>query len=319
MGLFVQNIVLSMSDSKFLIEKTALPPLTKDKIDLSVVPGTVAIVGGVAYKGREMPYKLTRAAVGMKSVAVDIYLYPDKPFESISVTFFGGQHIVSVSSLPTAKAKFSVVGKAAVEVADYKDLAVYFARSMTKDDLVEEINKGVRGFLSDEVSSAASRFITSETTENTLRAALENIAADVMKSRKTASALLNMGLILAPRSISLHLNALDDAENKVQKILDALTDKALASLNNDLLDRAEREQAAQRQHEVDLIRARQTLISEETKNINTTTKGDGKVIIQGAGKDEGQKAPARRFCSECGAALTEKDAKFCPFCGKKLK
>ena len=126
MSLFVQEIVLRLSDEKYLIEKTALPPLVKDKIDLSVAPGTVAIVGGTTYKGRETPYKLTREVVGLKRAATDAYLYPDKPFDGIAVTFFGGQHIVSVSSLPSAKAKFSIVGTASLEISDFRDLAAYF-------------------------------------------------------------------------------------------------------------------------------------------------------------------------------------------------
>ena len=318
MSWFVQEIVLRLSDEKYLIEKTALPPLVKDKIDLSVAPGTVAIVGGTTYKGRETPYKLTREVVGLKRAATDAYLYPDKPFDGIAVTFFGGQHIVSVSSLPSAKAKFSIVGTASLEISDFRDLAAYFKRTITKEDLAGEINKNVRTHLSNEVSAAASKYITSETTEVTLRGALENIASDVMKSRKTASLLLNMGLILSPRGISMHLNALGDAENKMQRILDALTDKALESLDNDILDRAERELAAQRQHEIDLIRAAQTEIKEETKNINTTTNGNGKIVIQKPEKNESKAERERQFCPECGAKLTEKEGKFCPFCGKKL-
>ncbi len=314
MGLFVQNISLRMSDKGYLIEKVELPQLNKGKIDLVVAPGTIAYVGGVKYKGSKAPYKITREVVGAKKSSTDAYLVADKPFESISVQFFGGQHVVSISSLPTAKAKFSIVGTANVEVSEYKDLAAYFGRSITRDDLVAEINANFRAHLTNEVSAAASRYITADTTEVSLNVALDNVANDVMKSRKTVSMLVNMGLILSARGISMHLNALDGTDDKLRLINDALTCKALSSLDDDMLDRQERELAAARQHEIDLIRAQRTDINEstETKNINTNTSGNGKVVINPpAGANN------KHYCPNCGAEVAAK-AKFCPDCGQKL-
>lgn len=318
MGLFVENLTLKLSNPDFVIEKVTLPPISKGKVDLLVVPGTVAIVGGTKYKGQEVPHKLTREIVGSKQTGVDVYLFPDKMFDSVSVSFFGGQHIVSISSLPTAKAKFSIVGTASLEVADYAELANHFKRSMTRDELVQEINSSVRSHLSNEVSSIASRYITPETTEVTLRAALDSVSTDVMKSRKTAAMLMNMGLILSARGLTMRLNSLDDADDKFRIINDALTDKAIASLNDDLLDRADRQEQAKRQHEVDIIRAQRTNIDEststETRNINTNSNGGNVTIVNGG---VGGATPFRRFCPECGNQLVQ-DAKFCPFCGKRL-
>lgn len=317
MGLFVENVTLKLSNPDFVIEKVTLPPITKGKVDLVVVPGTVAVVGGVKYKGQELPYKLTREIVGSKSTGVDVYLFPDKMFDSVSVSFFGGQHIVSISSLPTAKAKFSIVGTANLEVSEYTELANYFKRSMTKEELVQEINAGVRSHLTNEVSSVASKYITPDTTEVTLRAALDNISQDVMKSRKTAAMLMNMGLILSARGLTMRLNSLDDADDKFKIINDALTDKAIASLNDDLLDRQDRQEQAKRQHEVDIIRAQRTNIDEststDTRNINTNTNGGNVTIVDGSGKVN----PNKRFCPECGNQVTP-NAKFCPNCGNKL-
>lgn len=327
MGLFVQSIVLRMTDERYVVEKVALPELTKEKIDLTVLPGTIAVLGGVKYKGQESPYKLTREIVGSKRASVDVYLFPDKSFDNFTISFFGGQHVVSISSLPSAKAKFSIVGTATVEIADYKELAGYFKRSMTKEDLIEEINKNFRGHLSNEVSVAASRYITPETTEVTLRGALESVSQEVMKSRKTASLLMGMGLILSARGISMHLNALEDADDKFRIINDALTSKAISSLDNDILDREERERAAARQHEIDLIRAQRTEIKDttETRNINTNTntQGGGTVNIinssaPSAAPAAKKAAPEKRFCTECGKEVAREGAKFCPFCGGKL-
>lgn len=318
MSLFVQNITLGISNSDYLVEKVTLPQLNKGKIDIMVKPGTVAVIDGVKYKGTKDPYKLSREALGTKKATPEAYLLPDKMFDSISIPFFGGQHVVSISSLTTAKATFSIVGTATVEIADHKELAKYFERTITREDLVNELTATVKPHLSNEVNAAASKYITPETTEVTLRVALDNVAQDVMKSRKTASALFNMGLMISARGITMHLNALDDAEDKLRVINEALTCKALSSLDNDLLDRQERELAAARQHEIDKIRAERTDLREstETKNINTNTNGNGKVIINNGSPAAPQ--PQKRFCTQCGAEIQNSSARFCPLCGAKL-
>lgn len=320
MGLFVQNITLKLSDNKYLVEKVDLPSLDKGKIDLTVANGTVAIIGGSKYKGREVPYKLTRDIIGSKRAGAEAYLYPDKPFEDITVSFFGGQHVVSISSLPKAKAKFSIVGSATLEISDFKDLALYFDRSITKDELIEEINKTVRSHLSNEVSIAASRYITADTTDNNLRAALANVSDDVMKSRKTASILMNMGLILSAKGISMHLNALDDADDKIKAINDALLDNAIDSLNDAKRDREDREKAAARQHEIDMTKAQKTDFRDytDTKNINTNTTGNGNVIINNPKDTDTARIGKVAYCPNCGQKIAQNAAKFCPNCGQKL-
>ena len=320
MGFFVQNLTLRLSDSNYLIEQVTLEALTKENIDLTVAPGTVAYIGGSKYKGRELPYKLKRSIIGTKRGENVVYLTPDKMFECVNVSFFGGQHVVSLSQLSTAKAKFAVVGTASVEVSDFKELVKHFNRSMTRDDLVDFINQNVRGHLSNEVSVAASKYTTPETTEVTLLAALNDVANEVMHSRKTATALMNMGLILSARGISMHLNAIDDTEGKIQAINNALTGKAIASLGDDLLDRQERERAAERQHEIDKIRAGRTDISEstDTRNINTNTNSrGGNVVINNHAPARGAAQPGKKFCPNCGAKLTG-SGKFCPECGERI-
>ena len=189
-GLFSQDITLGISGSEYLVEEVELPPIARDRVNVTVLPGTVAVLAGVKYKGQQFPYKLTRAIVGNKKNATTVFLMPDKMMDNISISFFGGQHVVSLSSMPTAKAKFSIVGNALVEVADHKELANYFKRSMTREELVAEINASMRGHLSNEVSVAASKYITPDTTEITLRAALDDVAKEVISSRKTATSLL---------------------------------------------------------------------------------------------------------------------------------
>jgi rubrerythrin len=311
MGLFVQNVVLGISDEKYLVEKVEIPEITKGKVDLTVKPGTIAIIGGIKYKGQEAPYKLTRENIGSKRASVDAYLYPDKMFDSISINFFGGQHNVSLSSLPGTKAKFSIVGTANIEIADFKDLANYFKASIKREDLVEQVTKEFRGHLSNEVNTSACKYITPETTEITLSAVLDSVSQDVMRSRKTSAMLANMGLMLSARGITMHLNALDESEEIMRIVNDAVNDKAIRSLDNDLRDREEREKSAERQHEIDMARANRTDISESTETRNYNTNGGNVTINNPAPKN-------KRYCPECGTEITSPNAKFCPSCGQKL-
>jgi rubrerythrin len=182
--------------------------------------------------------------------------------------------------------------------------------------LVEEINKDFRVHLSNEVNTAASKHITPETTEVALRSVLDSVSQDVMQSRKTSSMLMDMGLMLSARGITMHLNALDQAEELMDAINNALADKAIISLNNDVLDREERERAAIRQHELDMARVNRTDIRESTETRNYNTNG-GNVTINNPSPNN--PAPtAKRFCPECGTEITSPNAKFCPSCGQKL-
>ena len=317
-GLMVQNITLGLSEGNYLVEQVEIPPIVKGKVNVTVLPGTIALLGGVKYKGQEIPYQLIREVVGNKKNATTAYLLPDKLMDNISVSFFGGQHMVSLSSLPTAKAKFSIVGTATVEVADFKELANYFKRSMTKEELVEEINKNLRGHLTNEVSVAASKYITPTTTEVTLRAALDDVAREVISSKKTASALMNMGLILSARGLSMHINALDDAEDKIKLINDALTDKAIANLDNDLLDRAADELERARNHDVNMALAKNTTTRNNNNNdtITTNNNGNAPVVINKGGTQPKQQG-GKNFCPNCGNKITG-NGRFCPNCGQQL-
>ena len=319
-GLLSQDIILGLSDSTFLVEQVEVPPIVRERVNVTVKPGTVAVLGGVKYRGQMLPYKLTRAVVASKGSSSTVYLLPDKMMDSITVVFFGGQHVVSISSLPSAKAKFSIVGSATVEIADVKELANYFKRSITKEDLVADINNNLRGHLSNEVSMAASKYITPETTEVTLRAALNDVAREVISSKKTASALMNMGLILSARGISMHINALEDAEDKIKLINDLLTDKAISSLDDDLLDRASDALAASRKHELDMTLAKNTTTRNINTNSNNTVTTNGNAPVADASKKNAKAAdePTQRFCMNCGAGIPDSTANFCPKCGKRL-
>ena len=317
-GLMTQNLTLGLSEGNYLVEQVEIPPIVKGNVNVTVLPGTIALIGGVKYKGQEMPYKLVREVVGNKKNATTAYLLPDKLMDNISVAFFGGQHVVSISSLPTAKAKFSIVGNATVEVADFKELANYFKRSMTKEELVAEINANLRGHLTNEVSVAASKYITPTTTEVTLRAALDDVAREVISSKKTASALMNMGLILSARGLSMHINALDDAEDKIKLINDALADKASANLDNDLLDRAADELERARNHDVNMVLAKNTTTRNNNNNDTITTNNNGNApVVINKGGNQPKPQGGKNFCPNCGAKITG-NGRFCPNCGQQL-
>lgn len=314
MSLFVQNIALGMSNADNIVEKVTLPLLTKRRVDLTVAPGVIALIGSVKYKGREIPYKLTRDVLGSKQMGVEVYLWQDKPFDNIKVTFFGGQYSLSLHSLPGAKGRFALVGEATLEIADFKDLAKFVGRSITRTELSELLNKEIREHLHNEVSNQASKLVTENTTDVSFRASLDTIAQEVIRSRKVTSTLMNMGLLLSSKGgLSMHLNALEDAQAKQQVIDDALTTKALEALDNDIRDREERERDKERQFEIDRIRAEHTNVNEtvETRNINTT--GNGKVVFN-QNTSESKKP---RYCPICGNQIGP-DANFCASCGKKL-
>ena len=323
MGLFTQDIKLALSKGEYVIEKVTLPPIKKKNIDLSVAPGTVAIINRQAYKGQGFAYKLTDVAIGAsKGTELVAYLYPDKMFDNIPITFFGGQHSVTLSSAVSgfAKAKFSIVGNATLELSDYRDLATHFDRSVTKQDVIDEVNKNVRIHLTNEVSSAASKYIVEGTTEIVLAGKLNEIAADVMQTRKAATVFMQMGLMLSQRGISLHINPLEEADEMFKKLQEALMRREMEGFDRDRLDREERERQAQRDHEINLIRAQNTT-REESDNTNTINNNGAPVT---APAPQANPAPTpqaqssgQKYCGECGAKL-KPGAKYCNACGAKV-
>ena len=234
-GLFTQEITLGLSDESFLVEKVEIPPIVRDRVDLTVLPGTVALTDDVGVPRTSGFYKLTRSHFGNKSASTVVALYPNKIIDNITITFFGGQHVLSISSLPMAKAKFAIVGTATAEIRNFELLAKYFPSSMTKDDLMKEIKEKWCAHLNDEAMRAASKCITPETNEITLRAALDEIANEMIAGQKMNAMLKNFGLKLSVNGITMHVNSLEDSEDKMRIINDALTGKALASLANDLI------------------------------------------------------------------------------------
>ena len=245
-GLFTQEITLGLSDESFLVEKVEIPPIVRDRVDLTVLPGTVALINDYTDPCLSGVHKLIRSFFGSKSASTVVTLYPDKFIDNITITFFGGQHVLSISSLPMAKAKFAIVGTATAEVDDFKSLAKYFPSSMTKDDLMKEIKEKWCAHLNDEAMRAASKYITPETNEITLRAALDEIAKEIVAGGKMKNVLQNFGLRLSAKGITMHVNSLEDSEDKMRIINDALTGKALASLANDLITPASSSAATDR-------------------------------------------------------------------------
>jgi|GEM_PF-1865514 len=317
-GFFSQEFTVGLSQGDYVLEKVTLPPIKKKNIVFRVQPGTVALVGGQKFKGAGTAYELSSLSfTDGKNVSCDIFLFPDKHFESVTVNFFGGQHEVTLSAALSkmARAKFAIVGSASIEIADYKDLARYYNRSLTKEELVEEINKNYRVHLTNEVSATASKYITPETTEVDLQAKLNEIVADVMQnSRKTSTMMFDMGLMISQRGISLHLNPLDDADEKFKLLSDALMKKELDSYAQDERDREAKERQAERQHEIDKIRAENTTREESDSTKNYSNNGTAPLTINdrtGSGREDGY------FCDECGKKVRP-GAKFCPHCGEKL-
>lgn len=307
MGLFSQDVTVGLENPKNVIEKISFA-VSKGKVNFAVKDGSIAVVGGVKLRHQSAPYVLERKELGiLKGNKCDVFVFADKPFEKVSVNFFGGQHQVSLSSLKGAKAKFSIVGNAEIEIMDYIALAKHYDKTISKEEIVEDINNNYRSHLTNEIASAASRYITNETTEVTLMAALSQISNDVISSsRKTATILADMGLALSRRGISLRLNSLDETDEIVSKINNAINEEAIASISD-----ARQKEKIKDEHdfEINRIRAENTKITENTENINSN--GNNPVHITHTGKDD-------RYCDQCGTKVSS-TAKFCPSCGNKLR
>lgn len=315
-GLFSQDITLNLSDNKYLIEKVKLPKIVREKVNINVMPGTIAVWNHLEFKGQ---LKSTCQIFGSNEMDQFIYLVPDKLFDSITLHFFGGQHQLSISSLPAARAKYAIVGIATVEITDYKELVNYFKDSMTRDELVEEIDNALRQHLSNEVNVAVSRFITPETTELNIASVLNEVAKEVVKSNKTKMLLNNMGLILSSKGISMHLNPIDDTEEKVKTINDKLTDKAIASLDDDLRNRDADDLAVARKHELDMLLAKNTTTTNSNINVNKSGSGNVTINNKNASGNTDKKHRDKRSCNYCGKKIIGEEAKFCTYCGKGIE
>ena len=317
MGLFTQEISLKLSKSSYLIEKVTLPVIKKKKIELKVETGTIAIINGMTYKGQGKPHELYAETLdAQKGTELTAYLYSDKFYDSFPINFMGGKHTVKLSSAVSgyARGNFAVVGTIDVEIFDYKDLAAFFDCTITKEDVIEEINKNYRSHISNEINSAVSARITEDTTEVGLKGLLTTVVDDVLRSRQAVNVLMKMGLAMSKRGFTMHINPVDNAEEITKKLNDALVDKELEGFNKDKLDREELERQRQREHEINLIKAGNTKVEESTETKNINSNGNNPVTINEAGKGADND---KKFCGECGAQL-KPGSKYCNFCGAKL-
>lgn len=311
MGLFTQEIILELSDPSYVIEKVDVE-LKKTKINLYVKKGTIAYIGSSCYKGKASAYEIDAEMLGgRKKDSITAFLCPDKLLDTISIKFFAGKHKCSISYKPDALADFSILGEVDVMINDYSLLAENINDTTTKEELVELLNKNYRQLLGNEISQAADRFITKETTENDLSASLGKIVKEVFSSgRRAATQFQKMGLIIMPGSISLNVEPFEDADEMIATILNKINQRALDSFDDEEKEkeyqRKKEELQAEREHEINLERAKHTSISETKTDINKS--GDGNVTIEQASTD--------KFCLKCGKKIS-KDAVFCPSCGAK--
>jgi len=311
MGLFTQEIILELSDPSYVIEKVDVE-LKKTKINLYVKKGTTAYIGSSCYKGKASAYEIDAEMLGgRKKDSVTAFLCPDKLLDTISIKFFAGKHKCSISYLPNALADFSILGEVDVIIDDYALLAENINETTTKDELVELVNKNYRQLLGNEISQAADRIITKETTENDLSASLGKIVKEVFTSgRRAANQFQNMGLIIMPGSISLTVEPFEDADAMIAEILKKINERAFNSFDDEEKEkeyqRKKEELQAEREHEINMERAKHTTISEQKTDINKS--GDGNVTISQVSSD--------KFCIKCGKKIS-REAAFCPSCGAK--
>ena len=305
MGLFTQDLELRVENELNIIEKKEID-LKKGNVNFKVVNDYVAIIGTEKLLGGKA-YKYSKKAFGDSIIA---FVYQNgKNFDNISINFTTGEYTVSLDTLENAKAKYCLNGTLTAEIFNYEKLAKYFNRTVTRDDIVEELQNTVRDSFATEVRAVASKYITANSTANSVYLDFDNIKKEIAKRDISAiNKLLQMGLDLSSSGIALKLTPVDETETLVDRVNNKINQNALDALD-DIKDdklRSQRleEKEMDQKHEINKIRAEHTTITENYGNISPNENNE-------------EKKEAVKYCSNCGAKL-KLDVNFCPVCGKRV-
>ena len=308
MGLFKQDVVIKIDNTNNIVERKVLD-LKKGTIVVKVEENTMAIMGTEKLIGGQT-YKYSKKAFG-DTVTVLVY-QKNRSFDAISFNFTSGEYTMSLDELEGAKAKYCLNGTVSVELFNVEKIAKYFNRDVTVEDVVKELQNTVREAFATEVRAIASKYITANTTVNSVYQEFDNIKKEIAgKNMAAIQKLIQMGLDLSSAGIALKLTPVDNTEELVNRVTKKINENALEQLDDIKADkeRAQRleEKEMDQTHEVNVIRAQNTTISE--------TKVDSNVPLNGDAADEATK---EKFCKHCGTKIAL-NAKFCPNCGRNVE
>lgn len=324
MGLFVQDIKVGLQDTNHVVEKITIKNIKKGKINLYVRPGCNCIIptlGNQEFIGKSEPYQLLRESfVQTKGDSCEVYVYLDKGI-SLPIPFFGGQYNLPIPGAKGLRGTYALVGTCYLQITDYAKISSKYGDSVTQEQIIEDLKTTYRKAISDEIALSANKLLDGEIDENKFNSITDKITTSMIEDSGKANNLLReLGLRLSARKTTMHLNPLDDVLEITKKISDKQIETTIydmdASKRKDEADKLQ----AERQYEIDQIKAHNTKVNESKQDTNTNVNKNINGNIKE--KDDENKKKEKEeisFCPSCGNKITMSDAIFCPKCGRKLK
>lgn len=312
-GFFDQKIRLRLSNPEYLIEKVNIGKISKSKIELMVEEGTNALIAGMEYQGRPQPYSLIpENFVGKRGEESVVYLYSSKWFDKMSFKFPVDVYTLGIDVLKGAKGKYALNAQANVEIADFKQLVTNYGKTVTREELLGELETKIRAELSSVVKSVASQSYSSDLNSSQFLGKVQGDIENIIREVKRGTSINTLGLIINRSSIKFYLNEMAETKEYIASVTGKINESAEYHLNDDRRKDQNEQRDKERQHEIDMERAGNTRITESTQNINKNI--NGKEEKKPAQKQEQKK----KFCTHCGTKLENPNAKFCSNCGEKL-
>ena len=312
-GFLSQEIRVRLGDSNNLIEKVDLGRIAKGKVSLVVEEGTNALINGRVYAGRTAHYELVpENFVGKKGEACAAYLYSSKFFDKMSFKFPVDVYSLGIDVLDNAVGKYALNAQINVEIADHKELVLNYQRTITREELMAELETKIRAELSSVVKSAANQYYSSSLKSKEFLAKVQEHMEDVVRSIRRGTSIDSLGLIVNKSSINFYLNEMAETKEYIASVTSKINESAEYHLKDDRRRDQNEQIDKERQHEIDKIKAGNTRITETTQNINKNINGKEEP------KKSEKKDEKKKFCSNCGAKAEKADAKFCSNCGEKL-
>lgn len=321
MGLFVQDIKVGLSNPEHIVEKITIKNIKKGKINLFVRPGCNCIIPTLGYNeflGKTEPYQLTRDSfVQTKGESCDVFVYSDKGV-SIPVPFFGGQYNLPIPGAHGLRGTYALVGTCYLQVTDYSKISLKYGDSVTEQEVIEDLKTNYRKAISDEISLYANKLLSGDIDETKFNSVTDKIVSSMIEdSGKANSVLRELGLRLSAKRTTMHLNPLEDVEEITKKVSEKQIETTMYDMDSNKRKDDADKLAAERQFEIDHMKAQNTRVSESKQdtNINKTLNGN----IKDDSEKKKQVKEEFSFCPGCGQKITFIDAVFCPKCGRKIK